>query len=43
MFVHGVPEIAVVGDPLREAVQGGSVALTLPGFQPACGFGTAER
>ncbi|GAA4555202.1 alpha/beta fold hydrolase [Planotetraspora kaengkrachanensis] len=32
VFVHGVPETAVVWQTLQEAVGGPSVALTLPGF-----------
>ncbi|SDK76212.1 Alpha/beta hydrolase family protein [Nonomuraea maritima] len=35
VFVHGVPETAVVWNPLREAVKGPSEALTLPGFGTA--------
>jgi hypothetical protein len=32
VFVHGVPETAVVWDGLRDDLGGYSVALTLPGF-----------
>jgi pimeloyl-ACP methyl ester carboxylesterase len=32
VFVHGVPETAVVWDGLRDDLGGDSVALTLPGF-----------
>jgi pimeloyl-ACP methyl ester carboxylesterase len=32
VFVHGVPETAVIWDDLRNALTGPSVALSLPGF-----------